>query len=94
MGDRWAYVWEEVIKHPIIIENPEPKAKLFIGVAGTTPTEVNIGDLAELIAKGDCEIHFEVRQPCLTIPIADYEFLGYKETEDGIVAEFLVLRKV
>ena len=97
VGRVWTMYWDLIEENPkpapIIIENPEPKAKLFIGVAGTTPTEVNIGDLAELIAKGDCEIHFEVRQPCKPIRIADMELLEFEEMEDGTArAHFLILR--
>lgn len=97
VSERWFQYWDLIEENPkpapTIIENPEPKAKLFIGVAGTTPTEVNIGDLAELIAKGDCEIHFEVRQPCKPIKIMDMELLEFEEMEDGTArAHFLLLR--
>ena len=47
--------------------------------------------LADL--KKSCSVEFRINPECETVPIADYEFMGYEETEDGVIAHFLVLRK-
>jgi hypothetical protein len=93
VGHKWEQVWQRLgqtkPEHQI---KTQSKAKLFVVVEGATPTEVDIGDLADLIAKGDCNIHFEVRQPCKTINIADMQLIEIEETDEGTYAHFLILR--